>query len=532
MNPKHSQITMYCSFEHLGNAAYLCEGTKAFARCFPLLAASISFVVVARFVLQSRLYYIFLMKKVLIDFHNWRIWKDFSAVLLAICFLLAMMHFVLDFCYPPYLLNSPEKITKISMFVGPCLVFFAVFERGCNIERQLVTLNQFYEDDVAGARQHLQDAQVCKESAIKVAIKQFMENMETRTDDEFHLDHVIQTMADSYKLGQAADETVHVVASSGSFRSRIQKAGLFRGLWPGRFLLDKRLTDEASTTFRRMVRVFLVIFGIVQLAILQLLLTSVCDEVNDVFRWVPSITTLTIAGEHYNYVGQGYCRDAGMEQPHYIWAGWNDTALLFTDFHQASSFSRHHDSRRHTAAFLATDTNDTLRRDESRLAEEPVSDTRIERIRNWISSFYPKRKVEPRAHLCAKHCNLFKACLGFAEDPRRCTIYTSKPLPLDILPNWIHSPAETVGLRRTVKIVQSNNVDTFATCYKSAKPQSKPQDIVGAVVSMLHLLMVVWILISMFVNMWCFDWTSLSLKELTDSMRSFSLTESSPNSSP
>merc|ERR1719491_2304251 len=152
-----------------------------------------------------------------------------------------------------------------------------------------------------------------------------------------------------------------------------------------------------------------------------------------------------------------------------MWAGWNDTALTFADFHQASSLSRHHDSRRHSAAFLATDTNDAPQhKDEDvhpqpilapRLAEAPVSDTSdwSKWIGDWLSILNPKRKVEPRANLCAKHCNMLDTCIGFAEDEQMCIVYTSVHQPLKTLPNWMHSPGGSVGFRRTLKIVQSNN---------------------------------------------------------------------------
>merc|ERR1719313_621778 len=96
---------------------------------------------------------------------------------------------------------------------------------------------------------------------------------------------------------------------------------------------------------------------------------------------------------------------------------------------------------------------------------------------------------------CAEHCSDDSNCLGYAIDRDTCTIYTRTAV--DAPPEW-HDMTEgrngqlVVGSdigEHNSQIVQTNRAED-AQCWVKLSTDGEPQDLVGAAVYVLHILMV------------------------------------------
>lgn len=498
-NPEHYLITLHCQISTYGMLAYPCEASKAFARCFPLLAISVSLVVTGRFILQSRIYYHLLVKGAILDFQNYKFNKDPAIVLLISCFSMGALHFLLDLCYPPYLVNHIEKMNNICMFALPCLVFFMVFENGCNIEKHLVTLNKFYEEDAEVAHDLLGGAKFYSEEQIRASGKKVIGVAgEYRGSLDTLLDETIKGATTS--RGAVHDETIH----GNSRGSRI--TNLFRGLWPGQILLDEGLTDEASKSFKGAIRAFMIGFVLVHMMLLALLLSSAAREFGDTYPAHPEHVsnnlkpgTFVVDDVHYQRLGGGYCRDDSMQRPDCYWAEWKtfspqiastgppgQRAMKATALSVDPLLSPRHAAGKRSA-FLSVSTNLTF----PFTLQKPAWMTQKDR--------WPKRYIED----CATHCSSSSICIGFAVDPEFCSIYNSEYIKASS--GWqqtpiVHDEARSSSMRRTARIVQTNTHE-LSTCWSKQDMKGEPQDIMGAIVCALHAFIVAFIGIETFRRM-------------------------------
>merc|ERR1719265_495601 len=93
---KQRTFLMNCDKRVIGNWTYLCEYTKTFIRCFPLLGAIVVLCIASRQLLQQRMYYGLLKRGALLDFSNSKAWYDPLFFMLVISFLHGIGHFTLD----------------------------------------------------------------------------------------------------------------------------------------------------------------------------------------------------------------------------------------------------------------------------------------------------------------------------------------------------------------------------------------------------------------------------------------------------
>jgi len=502
-NPSHYLVTCSCRRETFGLLAYPCEGTKAFARCFPLLAISVSLVVTGRFILQSRIYYLLLSpdtpgrKTAILNFQNYKVYKDPAVFLLGCCFLIGCLHFGFHVFFPPYLVNNLDKVSNIGQFILPCVVFFVIFESGCNIEKHLVTLNRFYEDDPVKAKEHLDGVKVLDEKKVHRCSK---EACKSDGDGELALDTLLDDIVRRADLDD--DE------------SDAKRAGLFEGLWPGQVLLGHGLNDPVSKRFQCSVRVFMSIFAVTHAVLLGLLCSSTIREFGDTLprkykNWRPT-NAIQLGGVYYTELGPGYCRDESMQRPDCYWVTWDKAAQggLPTNHSHApvetaslqkprrailqkpkllnSRRNRHgkyyhpamvpDDGARRQTMFLSASTNATARG-----TRAPAVDELPEWMKPQTSGEFEQGQID----FCGKACSSNKKCIGFSLDPEYCTVYNS--LYVKAPSGWENSAeAETKSseLRRRY-VVQGSRFE-LATCWGTVNQKGEPQDVVGAIVTLLH----------------------------------------------
>lgn len=501
-NPEHYLITLHCQISTYGMLAYPCEATKAFARCFPLLAISVSLVVTGRFILQSRIYFHLLVKGAILDFQNYKFYKDPAVVLLVFCFSMGALHFLLDLCYPPYLVNHIEKMSNICMFALPCVVFFVVFESGCNVEKHLVTLNKFYEEDPDVAQEFLSGVNFYSEEQIRASASQVMES---HSEDRVSLDTLLDETIKGATTSRAA---LHEASNEGSNVPETLRTSLFRALWPGQILLDEGLTDEASKSFKRAIRSFMAGFVVVHLVLLTLLLSSAARELGDTmpYREHPNDLkpgTLLVDQAHYQGLGEGYCRDDSMQRPECYWVEWK----VFSPQKTSTGPPRHRprkakglsvdpvQSPRHAAqkhsAFLSVSTNFTS---QIMLTGDV-----------WTPAWMTQKDPWPKHYIdvCARHCSSSSNCIGFSVDPEFCSIYNSEytkaPTTWQQAP-IAHDTARSSSMRRTARIVQTNTHE-LATCWSKQDMKGEPQDIMGVIVCVSHAFIVAFIGFHTFLRM-------------------------------
>jgi hypothetical protein len=533
-NPHHFKIMMHCHRETFGLWAYPCEGTKVFARCFPLLAISISLVVTARFIFQSRIYYHLFMKGAILDFQNYVIWKDNAFRILVFCFVMGMMHFVIDLSHPPYLVNHIAKIANILTFAIPCVVFFLVFDNACQIENHLVTVSKVFEDDSNGARETLSSCKLYSEEQVRLKAAEVYKGLEESqfgvdSDLDGMLNHVITLAIPSRGAHFEQNEKLHNFTAS-----------LFRGLWPARLLLADHLDDDGSVAFRRSVRAFLWTFAAVHVFIVVLLISATFRELGDVLpghtEWAAKVPghdkfgTEVYAGRPYLNLGSGYCRDDSMQRPDCYWREWTDMKDVkplgqnnysFTNSSRPSSRMKRNvrtDGSAQQDWWIKTETDhaSTERKKEierrpklfpppSFLAQHsqhragrqwknvgPTTEDEVEigqledmirKIPAWFDRDM-KPWEEHRINACAKYC--VSTCIGFAIDADFCTIYNKKPVEA---PNGWTKGSEGAdrdnSVRRTAYVVQTNSHES-AACFSKVDLKGRPQDMVGVLVCLLH----------------------------------------------
>merc|ERR1719199_522011 len=86
-----------------------CEYTKAYVRCFPLLALVVALMVSCRQILQHRMYYELLKHGVLLDIENFSALADPLFQVVIWCALNATGHFVMDIVTAEHMVSHDLK---------------------------------------------------------------------------------------------------------------------------------------------------------------------------------------------------------------------------------------------------------------------------------------------------------------------------------------------------------------------------------------------------------------------------------------
>lgn len=485
-NPKWHLVAMHCSPETTGQIlAYPCEGTKAFVRSFPLLAASLSLITIERFIVQRRLYYHLLAKRALLDYTNYHPENDSGFRIVVCCFSCCMLHFVMDLAMPPYVFGwvTFEKLQDIgNIYVMPCLLFIFLYHKFLDIEKHLVPLARFYDEDPDWAKRHLAGSELYSDLVIRdntrIVRQKFSESRGpegTYTLDEF----IDETLAISETHGE---NVVHSGSSDAVEKKRRGMSHLFKGLWPGEVLLDQRLTDEESAAFRRAFQLFRIGFFGVQLVVLYLIVGNAYQETLDVvYTAVPSWEQVIVFGEQqYQMVGAGYCRDESMQRPDGYFRSHETMDIIETP---ALSMIGH-------AARLQGPVS--LISHESRLRARSQRALLPDWMNPATSASESQREEYKLA--CAAHCSGDVDCIGFTEDVFFCTIYDRKSVGAPA--GWTgfsEKQDRTASVRRLATVAQGNG-SPGAKCWRKLSKEGQPQDIAGLIVYLGHFALIVWII--------------------------------------
>lgn len=519
-NPRHYYITLHCPPATFGTfGSYVCEGTKGFARCFPLLSISVTLIVTGRFILQSRIHYHCLTssgsKKAILDFDNYAIHKDKFAQLLLACFLAGTLHWIIGLYYVPQLVRNPEKLLAIGRYLGYMLVFFFVFENGCQIENHLVTLNKFYEYDEKSAKESLQKAEIYEEACVKMHAEQVMERLKMTTNEAHpaDIDELVK---------QTIIEAEKTLTSNQPQDVPFFLTDIFKGMWPGHILLFENLQDRPSRQFKKTMKVYVMIFIVAHVVLINTLLGATLREVRDAIGDNhPPVNSKRVGDSWYELLGTGYCRNEYYQRPHHYWKKWESFGIMKDEIEAEHTQSLTNVRKRkksmvaadpilhpsdiaRKSVFLSVSRNATSERDKSRSFSTGAMHTTKDETLKWYHRMNPRnwvpQELQPltptpirpalERNACGEECNSIKDCIGFALDPEYCTLYTSSTSS-EVPSSWTHSPTTertTVGFSSHIAL--TSNYEE-AECWTHYTGQGEPADIAHAAVCLVHVVLIV-----------------------------------------
>jgi len=243
---------MPCNPTQVSNVqVVLCEYTKAYLRGFPLLAMSVTLAVAMRLMLQTRIYYGMLKCGGLLDFENVQGFKDPVLLLLVISLFHGVAHFALMITDGQGH-GMEEASQMLQKFAVPCIVFLAFFYGSYDLESTLLPLNKYFEEDpeycqrALATIQHMEEGVVSSYVASHDVIAQALTYNPSVPEPSITM--VYRLMIQDYAGAKK---------SSPDSQEGILQLSFFQTFWPGSVLLENRLTDDASKTFRTMFRAFL-----------------------------------------------------------------------------------------------------------------------------------------------------------------------------------------------------------------------------------------------------------------------------------
>lgn len=239
---------MPCDSRHLPIVSlFACEYTKAFLRVFTLLAVNIALALAMRMILQERIYYGMLKAWGLIDFADSVPLRDPLLWVLVVSLLHGLSHFALKYA------NSEARQTDTltddfhlaqevaQAFVGPAAVFMMLFYASFDIEATLIPLNKYFEEDWDYAKNALGSITPMDERVLQRLLEErdVVGELEERT-----VLAAYGRLVELYPEYEAAPAQAHF---------------WFAELWPAQLLLDPRLADAESRSFRCMFGALLVV---------------------------------------------------------------------------------------------------------------------------------------------------------------------------------------------------------------------------------------------------------------------------------
>mmetsp|Transcript_26610 Transcript_26610/g.61146 ORF Transcript_26610/g.61146 Transcript_26610/m.61146 type:complete len:647 (+) Transcript_26610:72-2012(+) len=305
-NPNKLKIVLHCNAAHLGHWSFFCEGTLAFARSVPLLGATFSMVITSRFIAQQRLYYLLLKSGILIDYANYTFVADGAVLTVMVCFSIGLMHWIEGLSY----MSLEKMMFVVTSYVVPVGVFFVLLESVFDIERHLVPLAKFYEEDPMWARGQLAQSVMVSEKAVRHCARQAQIEMRREYPDGFSMNQLLEKVSMKARAVADAGEDEEDELDG----SRITNA-LFRGLWPTSFVLDRRLNDKTSALFRKAVVCFFVIFTLTQVAVIGMLVASAWQAFSESLPSSKPYGAQLYGNSYYDVFGDGYCRGPTTSRP-------------------------------------------------------------------------------------------------------------------------------------------------------------------------------------------------------------------------
>lgn len=250
------EYLMICDGRHLHIAmVYGCEYTKAYLRSFPLLAVNVTLVVAMRILVQQRMYYGFLKVGGLLDFTNSKQTRDVLFWILAVSLLHGCVHFGLKASVWPGGLEDVAMWMSIGQhFLVPAFIFMIFFYTSCDIEKNLIPLNKYFEEDHEYAQRALRSITPMNETILRYDVM----NRDTVGEaDDYTIEATYANIIQNYPAAVARIPPAEL-------ERKFMEFHLFKAMWPAPVLLDPRLHDPESLSFRMMFLLFACTCSVIQ----------------------------------------------------------------------------------------------------------------------------------------------------------------------------------------------------------------------------------------------------------------------------
>lgn len=232
--------------------AGVCEYSKAYVRCFPLLALVVSLLSACRVFLFLRVFYQMLKRGILIQFDNFPPYKDPLFQLLCFCMSQAVLHFILNICTAWGIqanLNVKDKqsvikadefqesVNQLAVFyIVPTILFFALFYSAYDISELVLPFCKYFEDDPQSALHDVKNLTVISELEAMITVQADV------------LAGVGYCNMDTY-CARFAERAEHEDVQKSPMQ--LSEWRLSSAWWPARVLLDFRITGSDGTQFKR-----------------------------------------------------------------------------------------------------------------------------------------------------------------------------------------------------------------------------------------------------------------------------------------
>ncbi|CAE7255586.1 unnamed protein product [Symbiodinium necroappetens] len=295
-----------------------CEYTKAYVRCFPLLAMAVSLMVATRMVLNHRIYYQLLKHDLLISFDKSNhASEDPLFRLLLWCFANAFPHFIINIWLAHReafhlvklgdLASSAQKLMAANVlhdahqvavfYFVPAIVFLLFLFSSYDTEALLLPLSKFFEDDFEASRTALKRVRFMRESDVAARVQK---GLQLQGDGA--------TVVDAFReLADAAATDAPAVLARTSRLQRADKQGREEArlrvtwtMWPARLLLDPRLSDKDTVIFRCLWHAFLAVIGLLMLVVFYCLSCQLLKDFGDVWSGqLPDLAGILVELGHF-----------------------------------------------------------------------------------------------------------------------------------------------------------------------------------------------------------------------------------------
>ncbi|CAE6932515.1 unnamed protein product [Symbiodinium natans] len=322
LGPRSHDNLMSCDPLRCGwYSSIFCEYTKAYVRCFPLLAMAVSLMVATRMVLNHRIYYQLLKHDLLISFEPLLPSQDSLFRLLLWCFANAFPHFIINIWLAHReafhlvklgdLASSAQKLMAANVlheahqvavfYFVPAIVFLLFLFTSYDTEALLLPLSKFFEDDFEASRTALKRVRFMRESDVAARVQKGLQ----LKGDGATIGDAFQELADTTATDAPATvaRTSRLQLRAAADKQRLQEDARLRvtwTMWPARLLLDPRLSDKESVIFRCLWHVFLAVIGLLMLVVFYCLSCQIWKDVGDVWSGqMPDMAGVLVEFVHF-----------------------------------------------------------------------------------------------------------------------------------------------------------------------------------------------------------------------------------------
>lgn len=240
-----------CNPHEIGyGSAVLCEYSKAYVRCFPLLAVVVSIMVADRLYLYQRLYYQLLKRHCLIMFDKFSPLADPLFRILVFAFSQCLIHFGMMICHDQGINRQnitasgvsvaqseafQDQVNNIAIaYIVPGALFLSLLYASYDISEKVIPFNKYFEEDAEGALAQLKAHMVIIPEVTAMRCSQDVVIDPNGADE----DPVFDSFIESCKNTPTPEKG-------------LSPWRLVSTWWPAKLLLSRNMTGDECRQFKR-----------------------------------------------------------------------------------------------------------------------------------------------------------------------------------------------------------------------------------------------------------------------------------------